>query len=196
MEISKARRATMAPKLSTLARLDLACGQVATRLTPSLAGSSRMTTDPWDLRDPGQTLRDIAAICPFELDHVIVAAVEIETQTVTDARLAHVGELDGEGHEGSDLVRGLAEELVPERWSVSREVSGMTHLLVTVVCREGRVISTRRETDWYYAWRYSNHGRGAYDGRVYIVTPHGWSGSLDQRAGYEPSLVNPRTSAA
>ncbi|WP_446663703.1 hypothetical protein [Flexivirga sp. B27] len=40
------------------------------------------------------------------------------------------------------------------------------------------------------AWLYSNHFRGTFDGDVYIVTPHGWAGSMDHRAGYEPHLQN------
>ena len=34
------------------------------------------------------------------------------------------------------------------------------------------------------AWRRSNHLRGAFNGDVYAVTPHGWGGYLDHRAGY------------
>ncbi len=69
-----------------------------------------------------------------------------------------------------------------------RDGHGITHVLVTVVCRQGRVTSTEHEGAWLMAWRRSNHLRGAFNGDVYAVTPHGWGGYLDHRAGYEPCL--------
>ena len=69
-----------------------------------------------------------------------------------------------------------------------REGHGITHVLVTVVCRQGRVTGTEHEGAWLMAWRCSNHLRGAFQGDVYVVTPHGWGGYLDHRAGYEPCL--------
>jgi hypothetical protein len=47
------------------------------------------------------------------------------------------------------------------------------HLLITVVCRQGRVIDTITEHRWLHAWRYSNHLTRAVDGDVYVVTPYG-----------------------
>ena len=146
-----------------------------------------MTDDRWHLENAEQTLRDIAAICPFMDGHVIVAAVELATQRVTGARVAVVGEPPAQ-HDASELLRGLAEQLVPERWASGHDGHGITHVLVTVVSRQGRVTRTESETTWLTAWRYSNHLRGAFQGDVYVVTPHGWGGYLDDRAGYEPRL--------
>ena len=146
-----------------------------------------MDKRPWHLVDPEQTLHDIERLCPFELERVIVAAVELDTQKVVDARVAMTGEL-ADHYRGSDLVRELAADMVPERWASGRDGNGMTHVFVTVVCRRGRVTFTGRENSWFRAWRYANHGRAAFDGDVYIVTPDGWGGSIDQRAGYEPAL--------
>jgi hypothetical protein len=148
---------------------------------------------PWHLTDPERTLRDIEAWFPFELDRVIVAAVELDTQRVTDVRVAATGTPPEEYPCGSDLVRALAEDMIPERWAAGRERPRMTHVLVTVVCREGRVVFTSRENAWHRAWRYSNHLRAAFQGDVYVVTPHGWGGSVDERAGLEPRL-SPRLS--
>src|SRR5829696_7412947 len=136
-----------------------------------------MEERPWHLKDPEQTLRDIDRLCPFELDHVIVASVELDSQHVTDARLAMTGELADDLH-GRGLARRLAEEMVPERWANGREGNGITHVFVTVVCRDGRAIYTQRESSWLLAWRYANHFRAAFDGDVYVVTPHGWTGSI------------------
>jgi hypothetical protein len=146
---------------------------------------------PWHLKDPERTLRDVAAICPFHPDHVIVAAVEVQTQAVTGAQVVATTGDPPDHPEASDLVRGVAEALVPERWAESPEGHGFTHVLITVVCRSGRVVFTARESAWLAAWRYANQSQGAFDGDVYIVTPHGWGGSLDHRAGYEPRLETP-----
>ena len=146
-----------------------------------------MTDHRWHLENAEQTLRDIAAICPFVTGHVIVAAVDLATQQVTGARVAVVGE-PPDRHDASELLDGLAGQLVPERWAFGRDGHGMTHVLVTVVCRQGRVTPTESEGAWLMAWRYSNHLRGAFQGDVYVVTPHGWGGYLDRRAGYEPCL--------
>lgn len=133
-------------------------------------------------------LRDIASQCPFVTDHVIVAAVELSTQQVTGARTALVGELP-ERLRDSDVAREVAAELVPGRWADGPEGHGMTHVLVTVVCRSGRPVFTAREDSWFRAWRYANHFRGAFDGDIYVATPHGWAGCMDHRAGYEPRLA-------
>lgn len=147
-----------------------------------------MTSRRWELDDPADVLRQVNAICPFRSGETVVAAVRLADQVVTGARVAT--RKPEEGRDDSDLARKMAEELVPERWSVVKDGSGISHLLVTVVCREGRVIPSRKEYDWMRAWRYSNHFRGAFHGDVFVVTPHGWTGVLDERAGYEPSLAD------
>ncbi|MER7072513.1 hypothetical protein [Terrabacter sp. NPDC000476] len=86
----------------------------------------------------------------------------------------------------SEKLREVGESLAPERKRTAQGWSPMTHTLVTVVCREGRVVPTRVEFRWLDAWRFSNHLTCAYNGDVYIVTPHGWTGVLDSRAGWEP----------
>ena len=63
-----------------------------------------------------------------------------------------------------------------------------THVLVTVVCRSGRVVPGPEELFWLRAWRYSNHLANAFDGDVYLVTEHGWTGCMDRRAGFTLGL--------
>lgn len=145
-----------------------------------------MERRPWHVTDPEQMLRAVHEICPLRVGQVIVAALAIGTQQVTDAQVAASGGRLEEHHDRSDRVRALAEQMVPERWATSSEGHGMTHVLITIVCREGRVVFTHHEHTWLKAWRYANHFRGAFDGDVYVVTPHGWAGVLDQRAGFEP----------
>lgn len=153
-----------------------------------------MTRGPWELTDPAETLRQINAICPFRAGQAIVAAVQLSDQAVTGARVAIQerlsadDDLDREFDLHRELAREIAQELVPDRWSVIKDRAGMSHVLVTVVCREGRVIPTLHEHEWMRAWHYANQFQGAYDGDVYVVTPHGWTGVLDRRAGYQPCL--------
>ena len=88
-------------------------------------------------------------------------------------------------HDASSRLRDVALELVPESTGAGARPgrSPVTHLLVTVVCREGRVIDTIAEHRWFGAWRYSNHLTSAVDGDVYVVTPHGWTGVMDHARG-------------
>lgn len=148
-----------------------------------------METRPWHVTDPEQMLRAVHEICPLRMGIVIVAALKLDRQQVTDARVAVPGVQTEEDPYGSDVVRALAEQMVPERWASTSEGHGITHVLVTIVCREGRVVLTHHEHTWFRAWRYANHFRAGFDGDVYIVTPHGWGGVLDQRAGFEPRLA-------
>lgn len=155
-----------------------------------------MTEKPWHVVDPDRMLREVEAHHPFELGTVLIAALDLDDQHVTGVRalgpepLAGVSTV-GMSSKGSKIVRKVAEELVPERWANGPEGNGITHLLVTIVCREGRVVPSRQESDWAVAWRYANHFHAAFDGDIYIVTPHGWTGCMDHRAGYEPRAVDP-----
>lgn len=151
-----------------------------------------MNREPWELDDPATTIREIDELCPLQLGRTVVAAVGVTDQMVTAATVAtECGERLPDHPESSELARRLAYEIVPERGSISADNGGMSHLLVTVVCRDGYVLAGRREFEWIRAWRYSNHFRGAFDGDVYVVTPHGWTGLLDHRAGYDPCLRAP-----
>jgi hypothetical protein len=155
-----------------------------------------MTEKPWHVVDPERMLREVQAHHPFELGTVLIAALDLGDQHVTGVRALGPDALDGVSADvmssmGSEIVRKVAEELVPERWANGSEGNGITHLLVTVVCREGRVVPSRRENDWAVAWRYANHFRAAFDGDIYVVTPHGWTGCMDHRAGYEPHAIDP-----
>ncbi|MGL5930343.1 MAG: hypothetical protein ACRCY8_15540 [Dermatophilaceae bacterium] len=108
-------------------------------------------------------------------------------QVVLDAVRVHRGARPTR-FDASDLLRSHAEEMVGPRpwrdggWEPPRSV------LVTVVCRTGRVVPGPEETFWMLAWHYSNHVRSAFDGDVYVVTEHGWTGCHDKRAGFTPAL--------
>ncbi|MEI2778157.1 MAG: hypothetical protein V9G19_19760 [Tetrasphaera sp.] len=157
--------------------------------------------DPWDLADPEATLAEILERSSVGMGEVVIARVDIETQSVTGTRIlkpprdsaggarsVDVLRKERERARLSDRVRRVAEQLAPAREWDGYRWAAITGVFVTVVCREGRVVDAAADWLWLNAWRYSNHGRDAFDGDVYIMTPHGWSGILDTRCGLAPAL--------
>jgi hypothetical protein len=145
----------------------------------------------WELEDPELVLRSIDDVCPLVSGSVVVAALTLDTQELTAA--AYVPDPAEpqpfwDPHDASSRLSEVARHLVAESTGTQRARSPVTHLLVTVVCRDGRVIDTIAEHRWFGAWRYSHHLTSAVDGDVYVVTPHGWTGVMDHRAGHEPRL--------
>jgi hypothetical protein len=108
----------------------------------------------------------VNAVCRFKLGRTIVAAVRLSDQTVTGAEVITERRLPQKHLSGSDLAREMAERLVPERGAIVKDRSGMSHVLITVVCRPGFVVPTAQEFDWLSAWRYSNHFRGGTAARI------------------------------
>ncbi len=154
-------------------------------------------THPWELTDTVTTLTDIMTVSRPRPGDVVVARVEIATQALSGFRLVQAPaaplvldasrESDEQLHALSDRLADAARDLgsstMPEgaRWSVP------TGILVTVVCRTGRTVTTANEWQWASAWRYANHFTDAYNGDIFAMTPHGWI-SLEGRAGLRPAL--------
>ena len=165
-----------------------------------------MTRDerPWELLDPAATITEILEQSGAALDQTVVAHVDIATQRVTGTRtvttprpVRYEGSDEGEHarHRLSEQVREIAEDLGRQRqrnldrpgWEVPDSV------LITLVCRTGRVVTTAREMQWARAWLYSNHFMSSFNGEVYIVTPDGWAASSGQSYGVSPRVgVTPR----
>ena len=156
------------------------------------------TRGRWELESPQVVLHAIDDLCRFVAGRVVVASLTLDTQEVVAAAVVPEPaepQACWDPHEASMRLHDVAIELVPERTATRSGWAPMTHLLVTVVCREGRVIDTMTEHRWFRAWRYSNHLTRAIDGDIYVVTPHGWTGVMDRRAGHEPRL-RPRLALA
>ena len=154
----------------------------------------------WELEDPELVLRSIDDVCPLVSGSVVVAALTLDSQELTaTAYVPDPAESQPfwDRYDASSRLGEVALQLVPESTGAGARPgrSPVTHLLVTVVCREGRVIDTIAEHRWFGAWRYSDHLTSAVDGDVYVVTPHGWTGVMDQRAGHQPRL-RPRLTVA
>lgn len=161
----------------------------------------------WDLTDAAATLNEILKQSGAGLGEVVVAHVDMASQRVTGTRIvtSRRPAADTDGHpapEGethradlSRILRDVAIELAGEREWVGDRPAPITGVLITVVCRTGYVVDTAADWRWLMGWRYANHNSSAFDGDVYIVTPHGWTGILDNRCGLSPVLDRRRPSA-
>ncbi len=163
-----------------------------------------MTTDraPWELATPSEVLRAALAGARAGVGDVVVARVALDTQRVTGTRTLQIPPPSPCPEQGrarlqhqvdrrlglSELVRTAATQLAPEHVWRPDGRGGVTGVFITLVCREGRVVDTLAEWQWLPAWRYANHFRDGFDGDVYVVTPHGWTGVMDRRCGEEPAL--------
>lgn len=164
--------------------------------------------DCWTLRDPATTLAEILDRALVMPGQTVIARVAVGSQEVLgthvlmtpipyrpprnetdDEESAHCARADL-----SDRLRAITEELVPgdpaETWRHVGDgpCGGVDSLLITVVCREGRVVDTDLEWQFAIAWLYANHLYRVFRGDVYVVTPHGWAELGDRRAGLEPTL--------
>ena len=157
--------------------------------------SGMKTHQPWDVREPATVIGEALRRRRPRPGDVLVALVQAgddPDQGLVDVVRAHRGDLPGR-YEASDLLRAQAEAMVGERPWVDGRWMPPRHVFVTVVCRSGRVVPGPEELFWLQAWRYSNHHAAAYNGDVYLVTEHGWTGCADKRAGFTPAL-DPRPS--
>lgn len=143
---------------------------------------------PWQVLEPQRMLTEVLRRVQAEPDDVLVAVLRTGgDQEVLDATRVHRGPSPDQ-YDASQLLRRHAEDLVRDRaWSGERWAPP-ERVLMTVVCRRGRVVPMAGEYFWLGAWLYSNHLTAAYNGDVYLVTEHGWTGCMDKRAGFEPRL--------
>ncbi|AXH96046.1 hypothetical protein [Ornithinimicrobium avium] len=89
----------------------------------------------------------------------------------------------------SDQLREIACDLAPERTFEGGRWCAMDGCRVTVVRRDGRDVSTADEHRFFPAWRCSGHLTVALHGDVFAVTPHGWTGTIEEWYGLLPSLA-------
>ncbi|MBR7744373.1 hypothetical protein KC207_13850 [Phycicoccus sp. BSK3Z-2] len=147
---------------------------------------------PWEVRDPATVVQAVVAEHPCDGDVLVVLldTGDSARQRVLEVARVNQGRLPDEYH-ASDLLREQALRLVGRRAWTGDRWQPPRHVLVTVVCRSGRVVPGPREYFWLRAWRYANHCGDAFDGDVYLVTEHGWTGCIDHRADHTPALGPP-----
>lgn len=155
---------------------------------------------PWNLHSPGEVMNHVATATKLRDGDIVVATVTADdggARDVIDVTTIHSGDQPTERH-AQELIRAHANHVAgPCFWDDSRRSgdggwSRPTYVLVTVVCRTGVVMPSPAEFFWLMAWRYSNHLANAFDGDIYAMTEHGWTGYLDQRAGMTPTIERHR----
>jgi len=147
--------------------------------------TSRHSLEPWELVDPAGVIAQMSDRSPLSTNTVLVGVTmpRPEGHVVTAAEVVHEGLKLPDRWAAAEMIRDAAQRLAPP---LTRQAPRA--ILVTLVCREGRVADSRREMFWMAAWRFSNHLTDAFSGDVYAVTPHGWCGTIDRRSGLTPAL--------
>lgn len=140
----------------------------------------------WDIRDPGAALEIMTQRLPLQVGTVALGILACEpggAVRFVDACIAHAGPAQPDEMDARELMCTAAVKLAGDRGSGAPRYTPMI-----VICREGRVIDTEDDWFWFYAWRYSNHFADLFVGDHYVLTQHGWTGLLDDRADFEPRL--------
>lgn len=158
-----------------------------------------LSTRHFALTDPTATLAAILDAGDARPGRTIIAHIDKATQTVLGVRTldtptpsprhdaASRRAADEARMALTDTLREMALELAtPPNWEDETPFPGEFY---TVMCREGRVVDTLTEWQFLEAWRFSDHHTNAFACDVYVVTPHGWTGVMDERAGLEPRLT-------
>jgi len=183
-----------AVEISTVECPTQACGNLDGRFVDFGHARQMRETNWWILDDPATVIQSVLSKARAKSGDVIVARVDVDSQAVVGVhRLRRKvpfpkawSTSDGLP-QLSDALRSAAEALAPERvWTEKR--GGYTSVFITVICRQGRAIDSRDEWLCLRDWRYSNHFRDGFDSDVYVVTPHGWAGVMDRRAGHAPHI--------
>ncbi|KAB7745411.1 hypothetical protein GA707_05635 [Nostocoides sp. F2B08] len=156
---------------------------------------------PWILDDPAATLPVIIRQGRGRIGSTLVAHVDRETRALMGVRRLrtpeprftseseHWGQVLSPSQDLSDLLGDIAHEMAPPRVRTDAGWSPTAADLFTVVCREGYVVDTAVEWQFVHAWRYAAITSACSDGDVYVVTPDGWTGIMDRRAGLTPTVA-------
>lgn len=151
--------------------------------------------EQWTLADPDATLPLILEAGAAQIGRTIVALVDPGTQevrgvgTMDTPPVPPIGELsDRADQERRSSLRKALSDIACDLGSQWQKPPDSRGELYTVVCRDGRVVVTDTEWQFFVEWLYCHHGTGAISADVYVVTPHGWTGIWDQRAGFDPRL--------
>jgi hypothetical protein len=143
-----------------------------------------MELEPFEYRDHARLVNEVNRRVALEENTVHVALVHEPStlqRVVSVTTLATPAVID-------DYVEACAEltELM-QRLPIPDEPRPPRHSVMTFVVRPGRCVFGPNEGRWMSAWRYSHHFRNAYDGRVTLVTEHGWCDFMTYEAGHMPA---------
>lgn len=144
-----------------------------------------MDLEPYDYRDPGALLTEIAERVPLRAGDVYLALVGHPS---TEQRLDHLVLLDLDAEQEDDepisdeIRRVMAALPIPD-------VVPPSHGVMTVVVRPGRTVLGANEFTWLRGWRYANHFRRCYTSGLVLVTEHGWTDFMTSCGGHSPAMA-------
>ncbi len=137
-------------------------------------------------RDPAVLMDEIASHSSLTPGLALLAVVE---DPATEQRLTHLERLPVDSRlEHYEQVRDVLYETMQRLLIPDFAGPDTRHSVLTVVVRPGFTVIGRHEQAWCLGWRYSNHGRGAWDGDLAVVTEHGWYELLSRWAGRSPAI--------
>lgn len=148
-----------------------------------------MELRPYEYRDPGQVVRDVADRHPLEDGDVLLALVRspsTDQEVVAVTRLQPGRWQETDQFERSQLLAEQVQAMPIPAWRPAPP----EHSILTIVARSGWCLIGPREAEFLQAWRYSNHLCHAFDGGLIVVTEHGWTDFITGLGGDEPRLAS------
>lgn len=142
---------------------------------------------PWELRDPGAAVDDIAKRHIPRPGQVLVGLFELPatSQRLLDTVLAYEGnQSPTDIRECALLVREAARQVFGGRLIVGEP----RHAFVTVIVRHGSLHTTDEERRWLLGWMHAGHRLPVYTGELFSLTEHGWH-SAHEQIGHHPALA-------
>jgi hypothetical protein len=145
-----------------------------------------MELKPYEFRDPGALLRDLARQATLDSGAAFLLLVEHPS---TEQRLRRVDRLrtpaeitDDEA--ACDEMRDvIASYDLPDTYPIA-------FAAMLVLLRPGLCVTSEGEKQWHRAWRYVNHCRPLYSGDLMVVTEHGWWDTMSNLGDVQPCLAD------
>ena len=142
---------------------------------------------PWELRDPGAAVDDIAKRHILRPGQVLVGLFELpaSSQRLLDTVLAYEGDqAPTDIRECALLVRTAARDVFGGRLIVGEP----RHAFVSLIVRNGPLRTTDEERRWLLGWVHASHRLPVYTGELFSLTEQGWL-SAHEEVGYHPALA-------
>lgn len=145
-----------------------------------------MKLDPYEFRDPGGVLRDLAGQARLESGAAFLLLVEhpsTEQRVLRVDRLRTPAEITDDEAACDEMRDVIATYDLPDTHPI-------TCAVMLVLVRPGLCVTSDSEKWWHRAWRYVNHGRALYSGDLMVVTEHGWWDTMSDLGEARPCLAD------
>jgi hypothetical protein len=144
-----------------------------------------MKLKPYEFRDPGGLLRDLAVRTRLESGAAFLLLVEhpsTEQRILRIDRLCTPAEITDDETACDEMRDVIATYDLPDTYPI-------TCAVMLVVVRPGLCVTSDSQKWWHRAWRYVNHGRALYSGDLMVVTEHGWWDTMSDLGDVRPCLA-------